>query len=443
MRIAFISANRELLPDACIPIGLLYVMASTPEHHQKRLIDLAFAKAPEETLERELAEFGPDLVAIGIRNIQNNDYSGISTNLEMLTSLFAVVRAQTDALIIIGGAGFSVMPKELMRLLGADFGISGEGERLFPLLLNSIEKSKPIPDGVYAADNLDLDKDIVASSFVDLNQLPFPDRNLVDREYYAVYGTDSIQTSRGCPLRCSYCTYPKIEGSKRRLMSPSRVGDEFDRSAANGARHVFIVDSVFNLPPAHAKVVCQELIDRHNRMPWTCYTNPMSFDDELASLMAEAGCTGMEVGTDSGCDEVLSYLRKGFTTRDVIDLHERAQRYEIADCHTFILGTQGETIDHAKRSLEFIAELDPFAAIIMVWVDDLEALDPGYSTERQLLRDSVLKLLDDAKDAFPRWIIPSLGVTFDASMFRMMREAGLRGPLWQHMKRRRPRDRVQ
>lgn len=442
MRIAFISANRELLPDACIPIGLLYVIASTPSHHETRLIDLAFAENPHEKISSELADFEPNLIAIGIRNIQNNDYSGVSTNLELLKSLVAHIRSQTDAPLVLGGAGFSVMPAELMKLLGADFGIAGEGERLFPDLLECLEGSAPIPAEVYTAEKPSREPVTTTPVFVDLDQLRLPDRTIVDRKYYTTYGTDSVQTSRGCTFKCSYCTYPKIEGSARRLMSPARVGDEFDRARQNGAGHVFIVDSVFNLPPNHAKAVCRELIERNNKTPWTCYANPLSFDDELASLMAQAGCAGMEVGADSGCDDVLRTLRKGFTTRDVTALHRRAEQAGIADCHTFILGTQGETIDHVKRSLDFIIGLDPFAAIIMVWVDDAEALDVEYHEQRKRLRDSILKLLSERKNEFPRWIIPSLGVNFNEKIFDMMRRAGMHGPLWQHMKKRRTQGRA-
>ena len=439
MRIAFVSANREMLPDACIPLGLLYVLAATPSHHEKKLIDLAFAEDVNDLIADELQKFRPELVAIGIRNIQNNDYSGVSTNLETLKTLLAHIRVHTNAPIVLGGAGFSVMPAELMEVLGADYGISGEGEKLFPMLLECIEQGKPPPAGVFAKSKAGQSRDPVVKSFLDLDQLTLPDRSLIDRKYYSLYGTDSIQTSRGCPLHCSYCTYPIIEGSSLRLMDPKRVGDEFEQSAALGAQHVFIVDSVFNMPAVHAKSICRELITRDNPMPWTCYVNPLSFDDELAELMVQAGCVGMEVGSDSGCDDVLRSLRKGFTTAHIRQLHARAQDVGIADCHTFILGTEGETIEHARQTLDFIVDLDPFAAIIMIWVDDFEALDADYRAERQVLRESIMELLSDSAKAFPHWSIPSLGINFDETAFRIMREGGLRGPLWQYLRNRRER----
>jgi hypothetical protein len=70
MRIAFISANRETLPDAVIPIGILSVMAATPTRHEKLFWDLCFEPDPLETVARNLRESRPDLVAIGLRNLR-------------------------------------------------------------------------------------------------------------------------------------------------------------------------------------------------------------------------------------------------------------------------------------------------------------------------------------------------------------------------------------
>jgi len=277
------------------------------------------------------------------------------------------------------------------------------------------------------------------ASFIDLRESAPPDRTLLDKAYYEQYGIDSVQTSRGCSMQCTYCTYPLIEGSIRRLFDPAVVADEFARASEQGADHVFVVDSVFNLPATHAKNVCRELIRRKNEIPWTCYANPIAFDDELAELMVQARCAGMEVGADSGCNTVLNRLRKGFTVEQIRQLHERAARFGIADCHTFILGTREETIEETRRTLDFIVEMDPFAAIIMVWIDDLEALDTAYALERNAARASIFKLLEERRREFPHWIIPSLGVNFEETAFRSMRRAGLKGPLWAHMRGQRAR----
>jgi len=438
MRIAFISGNREKLPDPVIPLGLLYVAASVPERHVKKIIDLCFEEHPFETLRESIRSFSPEIVALGIRNIQSADYSGTTNTIDYYARVIASIRDVCDAPVVIGGSGFSVMPVELMKRLRPDFGIAGEAEGAFPELLDGLADAgsfEGIP-GLHRFDGGELLSNSPAAGFLDIDALPPPERSLVDPRYYARSGIDAIQTKRGCPLRCEYCTYPLIEGRVGRLRSPAAVVDELASivDSQPEVSHVFVVDSVFNLPRRHAKAVCREMIERDSSVPWTCYANPLGFDDELAELMAGAGCAGMEVGSDSGSDRILMELRKGFTTRQIRELNRLARDAGIPDCHTFLLGTPGETMDDVLRTLEFIVDLDPFAAILMAWVDDYEALDPNLAKERQRLRESVLSLLDEHRSEFPWWSIPSLGVNYSTELFDLLRERGLQGPLWQHMR---------
>jgi radical SAM superfamily enzyme YgiQ (UPF0313 family) len=414
-------------------------MAATPDRHEKRLVDLCFESHPEESLRRALAEFAPDVVALGMRNIQNNDYSGIRDNVRYYAGLIAAAREATRAPIVLGGGGFSVMPRELMTALRPDFGISGEGEKAFPALVGALESGAE-PDGIGSLHRFvagELVSNPPEPRFLDMDTLPVPDRRLLDERYYRIWGIDSVQTKRGCPLRCEYCTYPTIEGRVGRAREPKAIADEMFAAleARPGIRHFFVVDSVFNLPRAHAKNVCRELVARGWTVPWTCYANPLGFDEEMAKLARAAGCAGMEIGSDSGCDEVLERLRKGFSVADIRRIHTLCRDAGIPDCHTFILGTQGETLDDARRTLDFAAELDPFAAILMIWVDDYEALDPELATSRRKLRDEIGALIRESAPAHPEWIVPPLEINFDAKLFRRLRRAGLHGPLWQHLRR--------
>jgi hypothetical protein len=194
-----------------------------------------------------------------------------------------------------------------------------------------------------------------------------------------------------------------------------------------------VVDSVFNLPRSHAKAVCRELAARDWRVPWTCYANPLGFDRELAQLARAAGCAGMEVGSDSGCDEVLARLRKGFTTAQIRALHALCREVGIPDCHTFILGTTGETLDDVRRTLDFAVDLAPHSAIFMMWVDDHEAVDPALRARHEVRRAGISEILLRYQEGRPNWSIPPLRVNFDEKLFRRLRRHGLHGPLWQHM----------
>ncbi len=149
----------------------------------------------------------------------------------------------------------------------------------------------------------------------------------------------------------------------------------------------------------------------------------------------------MEIGSDSGSDEILKRLHKGFTTEHIKQLNRICIQAGIPDCHTFILGTEGETLDDSKRTLEFLAELDPFGAIIMVWTDDYDSLNLAIREERLALRRQIEQLLlEQAKD-HPRWAMPGLGVNFSEDLFDRLRAAGMYGPLWQHLRGPRQRNR--
>ena len=289
MQVLLVSANREKLPDAVIPLGLLYVAASLPEAHPSHLLDLCFEESPCEALKSGIEEFQPDVVALGMRNIQNADYSGVTNTIDYYQELIQAIRETTASPIVMGGSGYSVMPSELMARLRPDYGISGEAELSFPALIDALESGsdlKKIHNLHYFEDG----KQVVTkppAGFLDMNTIKRPDRKQISPRYYEEYGTESLQTKRGCPLLCDYCTYPVIEGRVGRTRSPVAVVDEMVEITAHNpdVRHVFIVDSVFNLPRTHAKEVCREIIVRDLKVPWTCYSNPLGFDDELAELV--------------------------------------------------------------------------------------------------------------------------------------------------------------
>ena len=203
MRIAFVSGNREKLPDAAIPLGLLYLIASTSERHSKILVDLCFEEDPSEVLTRSLLEFQPEVVALGMRNIQTADYSGVTNTVGYYGELLTVIRVASASPVVMGGSGFSVMPRELMERLRPDYGISGEAELAFPALLDAIEKG----EGFERIGNLhwnqggELTSNPPPSSFLDLNTLPPPDRSLVDDRYYDRFGIESLQTNSVSVLR--------------------------------------------------------------------------------------------------------------------------------------------------------------------------------------------------------------------------------------------------
>jgi hypothetical protein len=129
-----------------------------------------------------------------------------------------------------------------------------------------------------------------------LDSLPSPDWGCLDlKNYFARGGMGNLQTKRGCPFSCIYCTYPLIEGKAVRLRSPRTVADEAEALLRQGVKNVFIVDNIFNFPESHARAVCRAFMDRGVSLEWSCYAHPGYFSRPLAEDMKRAGCTGVEL----------------------------------------------------------------------------------------------------------------------------------------------------
>lgn len=433
MKVAFISANREILPDPVHPLGLLYLIANLHPRHKSQLWDLCHEEDPFAYLTECFKTWEPDVVAIGLRNVQNSLYSDSSEQIEWYALLIAQIRHLTKVPVIIGGSGFSVIPEAMMERLKPDFGISGESEVSLNLLLDALEQGQdPKVPGLFSSTCA-----ISRGIYLDLDTIKTPDRSILDPRYSSKGAMISIQTRRGCSFSCSYCTYPKIEGKRVRFRSPQNVVDEM-LALADGLdtnEHFFIVDSVFNNPSTHAKELCRLLADNGWKHPWTCYLTPRHFDLELAELMARANCIGVEIGSDSGTEKGLLNFNKGFTLDQVKAASTICRSVNIKDCHTFVLAGLGETLDDVRLSLDFIEELDPFAAIIMLWVDDKEAADPALLLARRDLRDLASKLILERIPKNKRWIVPQVRVAFSKRLFGVLRKMGLKGPLWQYIDR--------
>lgn len=438
MRIAFLSVNQEKMPDPVVPLGILYLMANIDSYHQQELWDLCFEKNPADFLQTKIKSFNPEIIAIGVRNIQNNDYSGTKENISYYKTITGLLRTYTKAKLIIGGSGFNIMPKELMHALRPDYGITGEGERSLKLLINTLENKgknkEKIPNLLYFKDSK-LVVNPVSKDFIKIDELNPPTKEHLTPDYYKYHGIDSIQTKRGCIMKCTYCTYPKIEGKKYRLRSPKKVVAEMAYTLKKNPliKHFFIVDSTFNLPIDHAKEVCQEMINYRLNTPWSCYINPSQFDSELTGLMAESKCAGIEIGTDSGDDEVLKNLKKGFTTKHVLKLHSLCKQVGIKECHTFLLGGPGEKYQQTVQTLNFLEDLNPHAAIIMIWKDDLESLNCGLEAKKIQDNKQILKLVKEKAKGKTNWVVPALNINFNYKLFQFIRKRKIRGPLWQQL----------
>ena len=445
MRVLLISANREMLPDPVAPIGLAYVAAAIKKAgHNVSILDLCFSDAIEGAIKDEIKAYNPEVIGISIRNIDNVSYPNSISYISAIKDVVDTCKGSSNAKIVLGGSGFTIMPEMLLDSLKADFGIIGEGEETFPELLEKIRNSngfETISGLIYRKGNRIVKNPIRVIK--DLNCLSMPESALDNTRYLKDGGSGNIQTKRGCYFKCIYCTYPLVEGSDVRLRSPKLAVDEFELLENEyNLSHVFVVDNVFNYPISHAEEICRELINRRLKIKWSCYANPGFITERLVDLMVKAGCTGIDLGTDAASEKMLKSMGKNFNLYVLKDASRICNNAGLSVCQSLLLGGPGETKDTLKETLENIEALNPKAVVAMTGIRMYPnttlakiAEEEGMIPEKDLsltpyfyiakdVRDNLVETVEDFSLGLSHWILPGRNIRMTEKIQKMLRKYG-------------------
>ncbi|NLT33993.1 MAG: radical SAM protein [Acidobacteria bacterium] len=424
MRVLLVSANRED-GDMRVPaLGMASVGAAAERAgHDTRLLDLMIETEPRRALEKAIADFGPDAIGISVRNIDNQCMRHPRFLLDQARDAVALCREASAAPIILGGAGYSILPGPILEYLGADMGIAGEGERGFPELLARIGAGLDpgaLP-GLYRAGG---EGGAPCAYVQDLDELPLPDPRLLARSLAgAADAPVPVQSRRGCPLACSYCSTPTIEGRIVRRRSPEAVVDWMARWTAEGFRRFYFVDNTFNLPADYAADLCGAILRARLDVDWRCILVPVDLTPELAELMARAGCREVSLGFESGSAALLRGMGKPYDPVEVRLASERLRHAGIARMGFLLLGGPGETEATARESLDFAESLELESLMITIGVriypgtdvarfargegvisSDAELLHPRFYMARGL-EDRLHALAAERQSRNPGWIL--------------------------------------
>jgi radical SAM superfamily enzyme YgiQ (UPF0313 family) len=306
------------------PIGLSYI-ATALEKHRVKIFDLNFWETPlaYEMLEKEIAEFNPDVVGISIRNIDTTNRVDIFYHYKTIKPTVDVVkRAKPDVILIAGGAGFSMFAEQILnRIPEFDFGIYQEGEESVPELLDFLDSPEKV-NGVFFRRDGDLHF-TGRREPPDINKLPIArrDKEIIDISAYIGKVADNIgiQTKRGCALSCAYCSYPFLNGTKMRLRLPKLVVDEIEYLMSLGVKRFSFVDNIFNVPESHAREICEEIIRRGIKVSWSAWYEIKNTNESLIRLAQKAGCKHFGFSPDAATDRTLTIMKKGITVKDIED----------------------------------------------------------------------------------------------------------------------------
>ena len=351
-----------------LPLGPALVAAACRKvGHDVVLLNLMFAGDTQSAIQDCVGGFRPEVVGISVRNIDDQNMADPKFLLPPAREVVKTCRSLCDAPLIVGGAGYSIFPGSALRYLGADMGIWGEGEVAFPALLERVAKGLPVSGlpGLFLSGERPADRTFASNQ----DDLPLPEPGLW---IPSVRGQSEfwvpVQTRRGCPLDCSFCSTAAIEGRGLRQHSPEAIAAWLEQLASSRFTNLNFVDNTFNLPPDYAKELCRKILERGLAINFWCIIYPKWVDSELVELMTQAGCREISLGFESGSNPMLASLNKMFNAEEVKTVAKMFQGAGIFRRGFLLLGGPGETRESVEESLAFADSLNLDALKVTVGV---------------------------------------------------------------------------
>jgi anaerobic magnesium-protoporphyrin IX monomethyl ester cyclase len=347
------------------PLGLLYLAAcARRDGHKVMLIDALAEQLTSEEVAGKVIKNRPDVIAL----------TGTTPQISFAFDVMNKVKARPEGRgikTVLGGPHATAVPLETMgKCDSIDFLVYGEGERTFTELLATLKKKKNSVSilrsvkGIY----LPAKKGPLFSGprpFIeDLDVLPYPEREIITNwSGYHMAPSDTKRspsttmiTSRGCPYGCKYCNRA-VFGRVYRCMSSGYVLGEIRHLIKRyKIREIKFWDDVFTIDRKRTIEICDGIIKEKLDIVWSCETRVDLVDLEMLRKMRQAGCWQIDYGVESGNQELVDKINKGIKLEQVRKAVRLTRQAGISTRGYFIVGLPGETIETARKSIDFAIE---------------------------------------------------------------------------------------
>jgi radical SAM superfamily enzyme YgiQ (UPF0313 family) len=330
-----------------LPLGPLYLTRALEDAgYEVDFRDYQLTTSPDPFLVESCADFLADSAVI----------LGFSVMANLLP--FAILvsgeikRRHPEKTIILGGVGSRAAETEILKRFPAiDIIAYGEGERAAPVLLDHLMAHKDLaecPNILYRDDKLVV-KNPPLPRISDLDSIPYPAYDRTDLPEYDGLG---MLSSRDCPYRCSFCSVTPIWDFQETLRSSESIISEIAYLKDRASTDLFLFqDEYFLSSPERAKDFSRKLISSALNVSWKAFGRINLIDREAMELMARAGCVEIRFGVESGSDEILRRVAKGFDTQKAIRVVSEASEVFPAVDTFFIWGFPFETMEQFYQSL--------------------------------------------------------------------------------------------
>ncbi len=295
--------------------------------------------------------------------------------------------------VVLGGPHVTWRADEALE--HADYVIRGEGEQPLSLLLKQLATAEPdlasVPGLSWRDSGGEVHHNPLATP-VDMDSLPTPDLDLVGCGQSKAMGPRRvipIQTSRGCPFSCTFCTVHSTFGRHVRYRSIPRILEDLDAVDGNDV-HVFFYDDIFVVNRTRSAELSQKMIDRGYGLKYSAQVRAdLGKDPELLKLMKRSGCMGVYIGLESVNEAALSGMQKRQSVEAMSENIHRIREAGINVHGMFVLGFDEDDASTVQATVDFATRCGVTSVQFML----LTPL-PGSQTFNQLKEQGRLLTMD-------------------------------------------------
>jgi radical SAM superfamily enzyme YgiQ (UPF0313 family) len=344
-----------------VPLGILYISSWLEKNnYPNEVFDSTFSSF--EKLCATLLRTRPEVIGI---------YTNLMTKINVLR-IIRFIRSKSElhnCRIVLGGPEVRNHTEKFLSH-GADFIVLGEGEETMLELVRFLDKKTTRfiseVEGIAYLEKQAVKKTAERQKLKNLDELPMPNRLKVDLSLYfsawkEKHGTSaiSVNTMRGCPYTCRWCSRA-VYGQSYRRRSPRHVVEEMKWIKTNyNVDSIWFVDDVFTISHKWLEEFASLVKNEDAIIPFECITRADRLDEQVISHLVSAGCFRVWIGAESGSQKIIDAMDRRVEVKQVQQMIRLAQQHGLQAGTFIMVGYPGETREDINQTVQHLKKADP------------------------------------------------------------------------------------
>ena len=331
---------------------------------------------------------------IDFETLRSADMVGISTITSTATRAYYIADRvrEMNIPVIMGGPHVTYLPEEALG--HCDYVIRSEGEKAFPKFIKCWSDGKGfsgVPNLSYRSTDGTIIHNNVLDFMTDLDSIPYPDLSLIKNGLKKTFGYSVIpvQTSRGCPFDCEFCSVTGMFGHKIRYRSTENILEELKQY--NDKKNViFFYDDNFTANKKRTRALLKAMIKENFEFKWSTQVRAdIAKDPEMIKLMKKAGCETVFIGFESVDPESLLEMNKNQSVEEIKNSIRIFHKNKIHIHGMFVFGFESDTLKKINETIKFVNKSGIGTAQFLILTPF-----PGTATFEKLKNEKRIKFFD-------------------------------------------------